>query len=193
MNAEVGFWEEYQAGKAIAALQAKLALRARVKRDGTDQSALTGDSLPVELKPGDVVYSGSIVKQGDAEALVFGGGQNTYFGKTAHLVESAHTVGQLFYLGERVFHIGREMTQSLMYLKLLVAGHLTICATRTRRPFWSIRPAAILFWVVVPIVGDINRCVRDIYGANRLALGGVRMWLCPRLVPFQRPREARSL
>ncbi len=55
----------------------------------------------------------------------------------------------LFYLGERVFHLGRETIQSLMYLKLSVAGHLTIFVTRTRGPFWSIRPAAILFWAVV--------------------------------------------
>ncbi len=55
----------------------------------------------------------------------------------------------LFYLGERVFHLNREMIQSLMYLKLSVAGHLTIFVTRTRRPFWSIRPAAILFWAVL--------------------------------------------
>jgi len=55
----------------------------------------------------------------------------------------------LFYLGERVFHLGREMIQSLMYLKLSVAGHLTVFVTRTRGPFWSIRPAAILFWAVV--------------------------------------------
>ncbi len=33
-NAVVGFWEEYQAGNAIAALKAKLANRARVLRDG---------------------------------------------------------------------------------------------------------------------------------------------------------------
>jgi len=55
----------------------------------------------------------------------------------------------LFYLGERVFHLSREMIQSFMYLKLSVAGHLTIFVTRTRGPFWSIRPAAILFWAVV--------------------------------------------
>ena len=55
----------------------------------------------------------------------------------------------LFYLGERVFHLGREVIQSLMYLKLSVAGHLTVFVTRTRGPFWSIRPAAILFWAVV--------------------------------------------
>jgi H+-transporting ATPase len=35
-----------------------------------------------------------------------------------------------------------------MYLKLSVAGHLTIFLTRTRGPFWSIRPAKIL-WIAV--------------------------------------------
>ena len=54
----------------------------------------------------------------------------------------------LFYLGERVFHLDRPHIQTLMYLKLSVAGHLTIFLTRTRGPFWSIRPARIL-WVAV--------------------------------------------
>ena len=55
----------------------------------------------------------------------------------------------LFYLGERVFHMSREMIQTLMYLKLSVAGHLTIFVTRTRGPFWSIRPARLLLGAVV--------------------------------------------
>ena len=54
----------------------------------------------------------------------------------------------LFYLGERVFQLDRAHIQTLMYLKLSVAGHLTIFLTRTRGPFWSIRPARIL-WVAV--------------------------------------------
>jgi len=54
----------------------------------------------------------------------------------------------LFYLGERVFHLDRNHIQTLMYLKLSVAGHLTIFLTRTRGPFWSIRPARIL-WAAV--------------------------------------------
>jgi H+-transporting ATPase len=54
----------------------------------------------------------------------------------------------LFYLGERVFHMDRAHIQTLMYLKLSVAGHLTIFLTRTRGPFWSIRPARVL-WVAV--------------------------------------------
>jgi H+-transporting ATPase len=54
----------------------------------------------------------------------------------------------LFFLGERVFHLDRAHIQTLMYLKLSVAGHLTIFLTRTRGPFWSIRPARILLLAV---------------------------------------------
>jgi H+-transporting ATPase len=54
----------------------------------------------------------------------------------------------LFYIGERVYHLDRPHIQTLMYLMLSVAGHLTIFLTRTRGPFWSIRPAPIL-WIAV--------------------------------------------
>jgi H+-transporting ATPase len=55
----------------------------------------------------------------------------------------------LFYLGERVFHLSHDFVRTLIYLKLSVAGHLTIFLTRTRGPFWSMRPARILFMAVV--------------------------------------------
>jgi H+-transporting ATPase len=54
----------------------------------------------------------------------------------------------LFFLGDRVFHLDHAHVQTLMYLKLSVAGHLTIFLTRTRGPFWSIRPARILLIAV---------------------------------------------
>jgi H+-transporting ATPase len=54
----------------------------------------------------------------------------------------------LFYLGDRVFHIDRSHLQTMMYLMLSVAGHLTIFQTRTRGPWWSIRPAPILLIAV---------------------------------------------
>jgi H+-transporting ATPase len=54
----------------------------------------------------------------------------------------------LFFLGEVVFQLDRAVVQTLIYLKLSVAGHLTIFLTRTRGPFWSIRPARIL-WIAV--------------------------------------------
>jgi H+-transporting ATPase len=55
----------------------------------------------------------------------------------------------LFFLAERVFALSPDVIQSLMYLKLSVAGHLTVFVVRTKGPFWSTRPAPILFWAVV--------------------------------------------
>jgi len=128
VNGLVGFWEEYQAGNAVAALRRKLALNARVRRNGRwtsiparelvpgdvihlklgdivpadavlfaghpleiDQAALTGESLPVARGQGEEVYSGSIVKLGEADAVVTKTGAQTFFGRTARLVEAAHT------------------------------------------------------------------------------------------------------
>ncbi|XP_073132557.1 ATPase 8, plasma membrane-type-like [Henckelia pumila] len=58
-----------------------------------DQSALTGESLPVTKHPGDGVYSGSTCKQGEIEAVVIATGVHTFFGKAAHLVDSTNNVG----------------------------------------------------------------------------------------------------
>ncbi|XP_017648124.1 ATPase 9, plasma membrane-type-like isoform X2 [Gossypium arboreum] len=58
-----------------------------------DQSALTGESLPVNKNAGDEVFSGSTVKQGELEAIVIATGVHTFFGKAAHLVDSTNNVG----------------------------------------------------------------------------------------------------
>ncbi|KAL9244720.1 hypothetical protein vseg_018463 [Gypsophila vaccaria] len=58
-----------------------------------DQSALTGESLPVNKNPGDEVFSGSTCKQGEIEAVVIATGVHTFFGKAAHLVDSTNQVG----------------------------------------------------------------------------------------------------
>ena len=132
LNAIVGFREEFHAGNVIAALKQKLAVQAKVKRDGAwssipareivpgdivrlrigdivpadarlfdgdplevDQSALTGESLPVERKPGDTVYSGSIIRRGEIDAVVYATGSGTYYGKTAELVRTTETRSHL--------------------------------------------------------------------------------------------------
>ncbi|CAG8531837.1 1197_t:CDS:2 [Diversispora eburnea] len=51
-----------------------------------DQSALTGESLPVEKKKNDIVYSSSIVKQGQMLAVVTKTGGNTFIGRAANLI-----------------------------------------------------------------------------------------------------------
>ena len=128
VNAVVGFWQEHKAGNAIELLKQRLAIKARVLRDGkwqempagklvpgdiarlrigdiipadvklidgdyllTDESALTGESLPVEKHLSDVGYASSIVKQGEMNALVVNTGTRTFFGKTTTLVEEAKT------------------------------------------------------------------------------------------------------
>ena len=75
----------------------------------------------------------------------------------------------LFYLAERVFHFDRAHAQTMMYLKLSVAGHLTIFLTRTRGPFWSIRPATIL-WVAV-LGTQIVATLFAVYGFLMAPLG----------------------
>jgi H+-transporting ATPase len=128
INAFVRFLQESRADNAIEMLKRKLALNARVLRDGgwkdlparelvpgdvvrmrlgdivpadiklfggeylsVDESALTGESLPVEKHAGDISYSGALIRQGEMEGLVVSTGMNTYFGKTTKLVEEAKT------------------------------------------------------------------------------------------------------
>jgi H+-transporting ATPase len=75
----------------------------------------------------------------------------------------------LFYLAEEVFDLSREVTQTLMYLKLSVAGHLTIFITRTRGHFWSFPPAPVL---VAAVLGtQLVATLIAVYGAFMTPLG----------------------
>jgi H+-transporting ATPase len=200
MNAGVGFWEEFQAGNAVAALKATLALRARVERDGTwttiptrelvpgdvihvrigdivpadarllegdpvmvDQSALTGESLPVTRKSGEAIYSGSILKQGEIDGLVYGTGQNTYFGKTAHLVETAHTVS---HFQRAVLKIGDYLIFIAIGLVLLI---LTVALFRGDRMLTTLQFALVLTVAAVPVAMPAVLSVTMAVGARTLA------------------------
>jgi H+-transporting ATPase len=200
MNAGVGFWEEFQAGNAVAALKATLALRATVKRDGTwttiparelapgdlihirigdivpadarllmgdpvmvDQSALTGESLPVTRNSGEAVYSGSILKQGEIDALVYGTGQNTYFGKTAHLVETARTVS---HFQQAVLKIGDYLIFIAISLVLLI---LTVALFRGDRMLTTLEFALVLTVAAVPVAMPAVLSVTMAVGARTLA------------------------
>src|ERR1700722_12528935 len=67
-NAVVGFWEEHQAGNAIAALKAKLAIKARVKRDGKWIDPAARDLVPgdvIRVRLGDIVPADARLLEGD--------------------------------------------------------------------------------------------------------------------------------
>jgi len=75
----------------------------------------------------------------------------------------------LFYLSLKVFHLDHAHTQTMMYLKMSVAGHLTIFLTRTRGPFWSIRPARIL---LIAVFGtQVIATLIAVYGVFMTPLG----------------------
>jgi H+-transporting ATPase len=199
-NAAVGFWEEYQAGNAIAALKAKLAIRARVRRDGkwttvaarelvpgdvirvrlgdivpadacllegdpveVDQSALTGESLPVTRKTSETVYSGSIIRQGEIEALVYGTGQNTYFGKTAQLVQEAHTVS---HFQRAVLKIGDYLIVLAVVLVVLI---LTVALFRGDKMVTTLQFALVLTVAAIPVAMPTVLSVTMAVGARVLA------------------------
>ena len=75
----------------------------------------------------------------------------------------------LFYLGDRVFHLSRDLLQTFMFLKLAVAGHLTIFVTRTRGPFWSNRPAPVLLWSAV--ITKVLATLAAVYGWFMMPIG----------------------
>ena len=91
----------------------------------------------------------------------------------------------LFYLGERVFHLDRAHIQTLMYLKLSVAGHLTIFLTRTRGPVLvhTSRTGSVVSGARYANAGDADCRLRAVHDPTRLGLGSVRLGLCPGLVP----------
>ncbi len=200
MNAAVGFREEYQAGSAIAALKARLALQARVKRDGgwrtiparelvpgdlirlrlgeivpadarllegdpveVDQSALTGESLPVEHKSGDAVYSGSIIRQGEIDGLVYATGGGTYYGKTAELVETAQTRS---HFQRAVIRIADYLIVVALALAIVI---LAVALVRGDKPLTVLQFVLVLTIAAVPVAMPAVLSVTMALGARVLA------------------------
>jgi H+-transporting ATPase len=199
-NAFVGFWEERQAGNAIAALKAKLAINARVKRDGNwitpparelvpgdvirvrlgdivpadarlldgdsievDQSALTGESLPAERKSGEAVFSGSIIRQGETGALVYATGANTYFGKTAQLVQEAQTTS---HFQKAVLKIGNYL---ILLAVVLVAVIIIVAVFRGDPILTTLQFALVLTVAAIPVAMPTVLSVTMAVGARLLA------------------------
>jgi H+-transporting ATPase len=199
-NAVVGFWEEKQAGDAIAALKAKLAIKARVKRDGkwvtpparelvpgdvirlrlgdivpadarlldgdpvqVDQSVLTGESLPAERKSGQAVFSGSIIRRGEIGAMVYATGEKTYFGKTAQLVGTAHTVS---HFQKAVLKIGNYL---IILAVALVAVIIGFALYRGDPILTTLQFALVLTVAAIPVAMPTVLSVTMAVGARLLA------------------------
>lgn len=200
LNAVVGFWQEYKASTAIELLKEKLAINARVLRDGKwteipakvlvpgdivhvrlgdvipadlklikgdflsiDESTITGESLPVERKPSDLAYSGSVIRQGEMSALVVLTGMNTYFGKTAQLVEEATTKS---HLKKAVVKIGDYL---IVLAAVLVTIIFVVALFRQESLFSTLQFALVLVVASIPVALPAVLSVTMAVGAIALA------------------------
>jgi len=203
LNAGVGFWQRQKADNAIELLKEKMALTARVKRDGVwqqlsareltpgdivrvrlgdivpadlklltgdyllvDESALTGESLPVSKAVGALAYAGAIVRQGEMDAVVTATGMNSYFGQTTRLVATARTVS----------HLQQALLKMADYLILvglsLVILILLVALFRHENIWQTLEFALVLTVAAVPATLPAVLSVTMAIGAGVLAQKG---------------------
>ena len=128
-----------------------------------DQSALTGESLPATRKPGEAVFSGSIIKRGEIDALVYATGTKTYFGKTAELVQDAHTVS---HFQRAVLKIGDYL---IILAVALVAVIVAIALFRHDPILSTLEFALVLLVAAIPVAMPTVLSVTMAVGARLLA------------------------
>ena len=200
VNAIVGFWQENKADNAIEMLKKKLALKARVLRDGkwasipsrelipgdivrvrlgdvvpadikifngdyllVDESALTGESLPVEKHEGEIAYSGSVIKQGEMDAVVTAIGLNSYFGKTTKLVSEAK---KRSHFQKAVVKIGDYL---IALAVTLVAIVFLVAMFRHEMLLETLQFALVLIVAAIPVALPAVLTVTMAVGATSLA------------------------
>jgi len=131
-----------------------------------DESALTGESLPVEKHQGDVAYSSSIVRQGEMNALVTTTGMTTFFGRTTKLVEEAHTKS----------HFQGAVVKIGDYLIVLAVVMVTVTSIvgliRQQPPLEIIQFGLVLIVAAIPAAMPTVLSVCMTVGASALAAKG---------------------
>ncbi len=167
-----GDWSEIDAAQLVPGDVVRLRLGDIIPADvkliegdylSVDQSALTGESLPVDKKIGDAAYSSSVAKQGEMVAVVTGTGANTYFGKTAKLVSNAKSVS---HFQKAVLMIG----DYLIYLSLGLAALLLVTLLVRGEPVLTLfQFALILVVAAIPVAMPAVLSVTMAIGAVILA------------------------
>ncbi|HRD93474.1 MAG TPA: plasma-membrane proton-efflux P-type ATPase [Accumulibacter sp.] len=175
-----GQWSTVQASTLVPGDIVKIRLGVIVPADlrltggdfaSIDQAALTGESLPARKKVGDEAYSGSVVKQGEMEAVVIATGTNTFFGRTAKLVSGAGAVS----------HAQKAMFQISNFL-IVVAVCLTLVLVAVKvyhdiviAKDWNLADAlGILQFVLVLMVASIPVAMPAVFSIT-MALGALAL------------------
>jgi len=203
VNALIGQLHANTSQKALELLKNRLALKAKVLRDGKwvleearnivpgdviavrlgdivpadakvisgelliDQSALTGESLPLEAHQSGIIYSGSVIKRGEAKCIVVNTGSNTYFGRTAELVKTAKPKSHQ----EEVMI---SVVKYMMYLGIAASILVSIYALFMRMDILLILTFIMIFLMgAVPVALPAVLTIVQSVGAMELSREGV--------------------
>ncbi len=175
-----GTWAQIESAKLVPGDIVRIRLGEIVPADlrlvagsyaAIDQSALTGESLPVAKKIGDEAYSGSIVKQGEMEGVVIATGSQTFFGRTAKLVAGA---GAVSHAQKAMFQIGNFLIVLALVLAAVMVGfriyHDIVIVDN-----WSTADAlGILQFVLVLLVASIPVAMPAVFSVT-MALGALAL------------------
>jgi H+-transporting ATPase len=128
-----------------------------------DQSALTGESLPVEKHLVDLAYASSIIRQGEMNGVVVATGMGTYFGKTTKLVEEAETKS---HFQKAIVKIG----DYLIAIAAVMVALTTLVGIIRQQPFFELLQFGLVLTVAaipaaLPAVLSVSMAV----GAEALA------------------------
>jgi len=199
INAAIGFQHTRSSMKALELLKSRLAIKAKVLRNGdwalrdakqvvpgdiiqvglgdlvpadakvvsgevsVDQSALTGESLPVTARQSGVLYSSSIIKRGEAKGLVLNTGANTYFGKTAELVKIARPKSHQ----EQVMS---TIVKYSMYIGIAALLSVALDAVLSR----SLDPLTVVSFALIFLMGSVPVALPAVF-AIVLSVGAMQL------------------
>jgi H+-transporting ATPase len=133
-----------------------------------DQSALTGESLPVSKKKGDVVYSSSIVKQGQQMAIVTKTGINTFIGRAANLISITTEEGHFQKIINRIGNFLILVTVFLVGI-ILIYQLVHFRGTEEGKVLTVLRKVLVLSVAAIPVGLPTVMSVTMAVGAKQLA------------------------
>ncbi len=130
-----------------------------------DQSALTGESLPVHKKAGDELYANAIIKQGEMIGEVSGTGKNTYFGRTVSLVAKAERE-ERSHFQKMVIKVGNFLIIVTLVMIAIIIYH----GVKTQQPTLELLVFALVLTIsAIPVAMPAVLTVTMAIGAKALA------------------------
>jgi H+-transporting ATPase len=128
-----------------------------------DQSALTGESLPVTRACGDVLYSGAVIIRGEADVVAYATGTSSFFGRTTALVQAAGTVS---HFQRAVLKIGNYLILAAL---ALVTITVAVSLARGNAALETLEFALVVTIASVPVAMPAVLSVTMAVGARQLA------------------------